>query len=183
MAPRRQAAIAGHVEPEQGDDVAGVQAEVEGVVVRTTVDWQGASFRLADQIPAMVQLKFANAAARGIGADDVEGLSALYMMIRACVYRGSGGPKPGEDGHDPKTWDAGDFTKFEDVADESCADNDELLEFVTEALGIINSRPTVPRSGSSSPARRTSQRSRGGSSSRAPRGADELTDVTELIAR
>jgi len=164
--------------------VADVQAATEGIVLDDKVDFKGQWFRLAGKIPAITQLKFAHAAARGIADDDMEGLSAMYMFIRACLHRSSGGPKPGEEGHDPATWDPGDFKRFEDLADETCADPDELLDFVTSCMEKIDARPTRPPSGSSSPASTTSGRSRDGSSSRrVPPGAEDLVPIDELVAR
>jgi len=163
--------------------VAEVQGEAEGVVVDDKVEFKGQWFRLADEIPAIVSLKFGHAAARGIDSADEEGLSALYMFIRACVYRGSGGPKPGEPGHDPETYDAGDFKRFEDLADESCASPDDLLDFVSDCMEKLNARPTAPASGSSSRGRRTSPKSKESSSSRrVPDGVDDLVSIDDLVA-
>jgi len=167
----------------EAPSAAEVQAAAEGVVLDDQVEFKGESFRLAEEVPALTQLKFAHAAARGIDSSDPEGMSAMYMFIRACIYRGSGGPKPGEDGHDPAAWQPGDFQRFEDHADATCAGPDELLDFVAACMEKINARPTRPRSGSPRSGSRMSPRSRAGSSSRrVPEGAEDLVSVDELVA-
>jgi hypothetical protein len=178
-----------------------MQAAAEGVALTDKVEFFGEEYRLAARVGLMPMLKFAHAANRGVGADDMEGMAALYAIIRDVVYRGE--PPCGDceackeaaglnNGDVPAAvpgcqyFEEGDWDRFERAAIDEQADGDQLLDFVHEAIEQISARPTNARSGSSSRARSTSPKSKERSprvvQGRAlPEGAEDLRPVDELL--
>src|SRR5262249_53505628 len=122
--------------PPADADVAAVQAAVEGVPAGDdqTVEFMGETFRIADHIGLMPLLKFAHASARGRSSGDMEGMAALYAMIRDCIWPGE--PACGDCGtcRDPATVPAqcpsyvpGDWDRFERTAIDKRAEDTDLL--------------------------------------------------------
>lgn len=188
-----KATIKATLEDADEQAVREVQAVSEGVELTGKAEFFGKQYRLADRVGLMPMLKFAHVAASGLGADDFEGMSAMYMLIRDVIYRGE--PACGEcaecqkDSPDPQRcpyYDAGDWEAFEAAAIGEQAEGDDLLEFVGEAMAQITARPTSARSGSSSQARRTSRKSKGASPApviqgRVPAGVEDLEPVEDLL--
>ena len=143
-----------------------IQAMSEGVVVGTErLAFLGESFRLGESIGLMPLMKFAHAANNGMDSDNMEGLAALYAMIRDTIH-------------------AEDWDRFERLAIDKHADGDELMAFVGKAIEAISARPTRRRSVSSGGAPPTSPSSTDSSSVKpAPAGAAELMSVDELMRR
>lgn len=110
-----------------------VQAAVEGVgpavgeIVGDArkVEFKGRAFRMAESIGLMPLLKFAHAQAQGIDANDMEGLVALYAVIRDCI-------------------DETEFAAFERHAMDTKAEGDELMALVQQCVSAISARPTLP---------------------------------------
>jgi hypothetical protein len=143
-----------------------MQAMSEGVVVDADrLEFLGEPFRLGESIGLMPLMKFAHAANNGLDSDNMEGLAALYAMIRDTIH--------------PEDWD-----RFERHAIDKHAEGDELMEFVGRAIEAISARPTKRRSVSSGGAPSTSPSSTEPSFVKpAPAGAAELMSVDELMRR
>lgn len=89
---------------------------------RTLERW-GQTFDLADKIGLMPLMRFAHLARAGVDTDDMEGLDAMYALLRQCFTA--------------ESWVA-----FEDAASRNLADGDELFGVVTDALAVMTARPT-----------------------------------------
>ena len=124
---------------------AQVQAAVEGVVRGDRIEFMGQWFRISDQVGVMPLMKFANAADNQIDTSDIAALSAIYDMLRDCIYAGTEADpdprvaalKPGEPGYDE-----GDWHKFERHAIRMKASAEDLLPVCQQTVEIITSRPT-----------------------------------------
>ncbi len=140
----------------------------EGTVIDNgKVELLGKQFRVAEKIGLMPLLKFASASE--MTTEDPRALSAVYSLLRDCIF--SGTPGCGEceactagDESTCKSYDKGDWAAFENHAMDTKADAEELLAVITQVLEIVSGRPTPPRAGSS-PGRRGTQRSSTGNSS------------------
>lgn len=110
---------------------AGTDVDVVGGALR--VEFMGEKFRVAEKLGAMPLLQYANAAREGLDSDSMEGLAAMYAMIRDCIA---------DD----------EWKRFERHATSTRADQAELLNVVTDVVAILTARPTVPP-GDSSPGR------------------------------
>jgi len=141
-----------------------MQGAVEGVMVDRQVELLGQSYRIADKIGLMPLLRFAHAAKKGMDADDMEGLAAVYDMLRDCI--------------DPSDWD-----RFERDATASKAEAEDLLGVVTQAIQVLTARPTSRPSDSSAGPSTTSASSTGSSSSPDTPDGVELVAVSELVRR
>lgn len=125
----------------------------EGTVTEgDKVELLGKKFRVAEKIGLMPLLKFASAS--DMSTDDPRALSAVYSMLRDCIYEG----KPGcgeckeckaDNEVMCKSYDKGDWTAFELHAMDTKADADQLLEVITKVMEIVSGRPTKQPSGSS----------------------------------
>ena len=154
--PRSRAAVGTHQ----------VQAAVEGVevVADRKVPFMGAEFRMAEQIGLMPLMHLAVAGKRGVDAADMDGLVAMYEVIRDCI-------------------DAGEWERFERHAVDSKADADDLMKVVQHVIEAISARPTSPPGGSSTGRPTTSASSRGSSSKTGTGPDDGLTSVDSLLGR
>lgn len=141
--------------------------EVAGEVVESgdKVELLGKSFRIAERIGLMPLLKFASAA--DVDTEDPRALSAMYSLLRDCIYAGT--PGCGECAEclakrdqNCKLYEKGDWGAFEEHAMVTKADADDLMEVVQKVLEVVSGRPTQPRAGTS-PGRRGT---RGGSTAR-----------------
>jgi len=133
---------------------ADIQAAVEGVPVGNRIEFMGEHYRIADKVGLMPLMRFAYAARKGTDADDMEGLAAIYDMLRDCL--------------DPADW-----IRFQDDATAKKADGDQLVAVVSQTIEVLTARPTEPPSDSSPGRSSTSTRSTGSSSSLdTPTGTD-----------
>jgi hypothetical protein len=114
----------------------------------------GESFAVAERIGLMPLMQFAVLAKGGADTDSMEGLVAIYELLRQCITDQ-------------------DWPRFEAHATRVRADGDELLEMVRDAVALITARPTSQPSDSSDGPPSTSGSSAGGSGS----------PVTSLIER
>jgi len=162
------------------------------------IPFLGRDFRMAENIGLMPLLKFSDAAE--IRVDDPRALSAMYALLRDCIYPGKPAcgecaacdPEPcgecegcteppgGEvhcyladrvDETQCADYDAGDWSAFERHAMDTRADADQLFDFLNIALEKITGRPTKPPARSSNGQRRSSGGSKGTSSGRRGRGS------------
>lgn len=159
-----------------------VQALSEGVVElddTNSIEFLGKRFGLADNIGLMPLLKFAHAAKAGLTSDDMEGLTAMYLLIRSCLDRsqaqavdGDGKPVFDDTGAPvwagPSQWDL-----FEAHAIETNADGEDLSAFINQAVTVVSARPRKRRGDSSASSPRTSPNSKESSSSPATRPVPE----------
>lgn len=111
-----------------------------------TIEYAGERFALADRIGLMPLMRFAHLARTGVDSDDMEGLDAMYALLRQCFT--------------DEAW-----TKFEDAATRQRADGEELMGVVKQAIEAIAARPTGRPSDSSDGPESTSESSAGDSSS------------------
>jgi hypothetical protein len=173
---------------------ADVQAAVEAVPVlddSNSLEFLGRRFRLAESIGLMALLKFAHSAKAGLTSDDMEGLNAMYLLIRSCLDRSqvqTRNPETGEPQFDPSgapVWDGpSQWELFEQHAIDENADGNDLSDLINRAIQVISSRPTKPRGGSSASSSRTSGSGKAASSSPGtrpiPPGFESMTPVAEL---
>jgi hypothetical protein len=174
--------------------VHAAQAIAEGVTVTGYVTFRGRTFRLGplagpDDSSLMPLLEFAHSAEAGFGAEDMTGLSAMWDMLHDCFVQSYA---CGEQGCEPCAadqfagcphFDAGDWPAFSRFARAVGAKGEELFTVVQQATEQMMARPTSARSGSSSPARENSGRSRASSSSpgTVPAAFLEAAERGELI--
>ena len=165
-----------------------LQAGIEGVPVNIesvplTVGGKVVGhFRIAESVGLMPLLKFAHAASSGLTEDSMEGMSAMYAMIRDCIHPGhecTCNMKPGEgrrhiDGCEyvPSDWD-----RFERTAIDSRAEGEDLMTVVETVMEVITARPTTPPSGSSPPDASSSPKSKRASPSRGSVVPPEARDL------
>jgi len=181
----------GDVDPVSTHDV---QLASEGVVEfddTNSIEFMGKRFGLAESIGLMPLLKFAHAAKQGLTSDDMEGLEAMYLLIRSCLDRSQTqavDPQTQEplfDDAGAPVWDGpSQWDLFEAHAIEVNADGDDLSGFINQAVQVVAARPRKPRGDSSASSRPTSPSSKASSSSPGirptPPGFENLTPVGSL---
>lgn len=173
-----------HEAPEQTTQTA--QASAEGVVLDDGdyLEFFGEKFRLADRVGIIPMLAFANASKKGLDSDDMEGLAAMYAMIRGVIHRpplfNADGTRSRDENGKPLR-DESEWQRFEALAEDECAEGDDVMSFVNKAMEVMAARPRKPREISSDGSRPTSESSRAGSSlpGTLP-GAEGLTPVSRL---
>lgn len=154
----------------------------DGVVDESgKVELLGRKFRVAEKIGLMPLLKFASAS--DMSTEDPRALSAVYSMLRDCIYEGrpgcgtcercTGDPENGVTGDQKmcKLYDKGDWADFEQHAIDTKADADELLEVISQVMEVISGRPTSPPPGSSAGRRVTQRVSTGNTSAKRGRAS------------
>lgn len=119
-----------------------------------TVAFKGREFALADSVGLMPLMRFAHIAKGGVDSADLEGLVAMYDLLRDCFT--------------PEAWE-----EFQDHATATKAQADELFGAVSEAIAVIAARPTGRPSDSSGGPSTTSTSSPAGSSSPVVRRLEE----------
>jgi hypothetical protein len=176
-------------QPHAGPDTHTVQAAAEGVVLDDgdRIEFLGEKFRLADRIGLMPMLAFAMASKRGLDSEDMEGLAAMYALIRDVVDQSR--PVETDDDGRPRTDETGapvyagpsEWMRFEDHAINEQADGEDLMEFVGRAMEVVSARPRRRRELSSGTSPRTSEKSKDASSSPGiPAQFQGLTAVADL---
>lgn len=145
-----------------------LQARSEGVEVvdDLAIDFLGERMRLRDRIGLMPLMAFAMASEAGGDTGDMKALSALYRLLRSCIH-------------------ADDWPRFEDHAEQTAADADDLLKVVGQAIEQVTARPTRRPAVSSAGPQTTSPNSNAPlSSSPSPQGEmADLVSIDELISR
>lgn len=157
-----------------------VQATVEGVPVSGQVvsadgkiEFMGAWFKIASSVGLMPLLEFAFASSKGLDSTDMEGLVALYAMIRDCIM----------DRTDCECGCKDEWNRFRRHATDTKAQADDLMDLVKKCIELISARPTSPPSDSSPGQRSTSPNSKGRSSSGVttrPELLEGMTSVADL---
>jgi hypothetical protein len=110
------------------------------------LQFEGQSFALATKVGLMPLMRFAHLAQKGIDAADMDGLVAIYDLLRNVIADE-------------------DWGRFEEHASVTRADGDDLLEVVKQAMAAISERPTDRPSDSSDGPQATSDSSADVSSS------------------
>lgn len=172
--------------PDDTPTTHAAQAAAEGVVIDDGdyLEFFDEKFRLADRVGIAPLVKFGNAANRGLDSDDMEGLAAMYSLIRSVIHRpplldDDGKQQVDENGK--KLRDEREWHRFMDLAEDEAAEGEEVMDFVNRAMEVMAARPRKPREISSGGSRRTSESSRDVSSWPATiPGADGLIPVSAL---
>jgi hypothetical protein len=119
---------------------------------------------MADKIGLMPLLRFAHASAKGVDSGDMQGLAAMYEVIRDCI--------------DEPEWD-----RFQQHAIDTKAESEELLQVVSDVIEVLSARPTGSPSGSANGRRRTSANSKGSSPRTDMSHGEGMTSVDSLLGR
>lgn len=149
------------------DTVHELQARSEGVEVIDDggVDFLGKRFRVRGKVGLMPLMAFAMTADSGKDTDDLKALSALYRLLRSCIH-------------------ADDWAKFEDHAEETAADAEDLLAVVGATMAAVTARPTRRPAVSSAGPQTTSANSKVPSTLRLVQSqAGDLEDAEAMRAR
>jgi hypothetical protein len=149
-------------------DALELQGMSEGVVVTgETVECMGGHYLIGDKVGLMPLMRFASASKAGIDSSEMEGLVAMYDMLRDCIH--------------PDDWD-----RFERDMTVKQAEGDDMMPVVGRVIEMLTARPTKRASASSPGPSSTTGPSTDGSSPpmpavrRVPAGADELIPVADL---
>jgi hypothetical protein len=167
------------------------QAAFAGIEVPDEVTFIDRRFRIAAKVPMMPLLQFANAAAQGTETGDMEGMAAMYNLLRSCIYAGHAPcgtceacirhSEPGAASTRPDlcpAFDRGDWDEFTRYATETGAGAEELFDVVSQTLTQVMARPTSQGSGSPRSGSATGQNSTG----RSPSPAAGLVAVADLVS-
>lgn len=87
------------------------------------IEFAGETFATADKIGLMPLMRFAKVAKAGADAQDMDGLAALYDLLKQCIA--------------PADWQ-----RFEDAADRTQAEGDELMGVIGKVFEALSERPT-----------------------------------------
>ncbi|GAB3884592.1 hypothetical protein [Terrabacter terrigena] len=137
--------------PDPTRDVTGAAAVAGELAAPAAVlTFQGEAFELAPRLGMMPLLKFAHLAKQDIDSNELDGLVAMYDLLRNVIA---------DD----------DWQRFEEHATLVRADGDDLMEVVSQAIEAITARPTARPSDSSGGPATTRPSSADDSSSRVVR--------------
>lgn len=162
-----------------------VQAAAEGVTEADydMVEFFGQKFRLAERVGIMPMLAFGNASKNGLDTDDMDGLAAMYRLIRSVIHRPALFDEHGHrvvDENGKTLRDESEWLRFEQVAEDELAEGEDVMGFVNQAMELMSARPRKPRSLSAGTSRPTSEKSRDDSSSPANPALAGMTRVADL---
>lgn len=118
------------------------KAEYEGDPI--TFTFCGEEFEIAHNVGGMPMLQFAAAAKSGVGSGDMDGLAAMFSMIRDCLkpdeYRA-----PTEEekaaGNTKPVLVQSEWNRFQDCAAKNRAPTALLMDICTAIYGAIAGRP------------------------------------------
>src|SRR4051794_13358253 len=132
----------------------------------------------------MPMLAFAAASKRGLDTEDMAGMAAMYAMIRDVIHRPKKFDDNGNRGMDEGTgrpaFDESEWRRFEELAIDEQADGEQLMEFVSEVMGVISARPPKRRGISSASSPTTSAKSKASSSSPVMREIPGMVPVADI---
>jgi len=147
------------------------------------VEFMGKEFAIANKIGLMPLMRFAHAAKSGLDSDDMEGMAAMYDMLRQCiadesvfVFQGRQITRAEANELPPEAVDSvvvfGGWDEFEAHATRERSDDlAELFGVVQKVMAILSERPTSRPSDSS-----------GGSQQTAPTSAEDSSSL-EVVRR
>lgn len=180
------------------DLVHEIQAAAEGAELvddGRSVEFLGARFRTADKVGLMPLMRFAMTARKGVQSDDLDGLAAMYTLIRDCIDQtrpqkavlDDNGEPVIQDG-EPVTEDDGasEWDRFEQHAIDAKAEAEDLFKVVSDVIQALSARPTRRPGDSSAGPQTTLVSSKVISSStatprRVPDGFEQMVPVTDLL--
>jgi hypothetical protein len=148
-----------------------------------SVEFFGQKFRLAERVGIMPMLAFGNASKRGLDSDDMEGLAAMYSLIRSVIHRPALTDEHGQrqvDVNGKALRDESEWTRFAELAEDELAEGEDVMEFVNRAMEVMSARPRRRREISSGTSPTTSEKSKAVSSSRATPPPPGLVRVADL---
>jgi hypothetical protein len=164
-----------------------VQAAVEGVpdIDDDKVEFMGERFRVAESVGLMPLLKFAHVSAKGVDSGDMEGLAALYSMIRGCIDHKRPQREEVDDQGNVSYVDAGpsEWDRFERHAIDNDAEDTDLMPVVQRAMEVISARPTKRRTGSSPGRRQISANSKASSLQTDTDADDGMISIDQFMGR
>lgn len=105
-----------------------VQSVTEGVEIvgdGRKVTFMGQEFRMAEKVGLMPLLHLAVVGKSGTDAADMEGLAALYEMIRDCI-------------------DESEWGRFQKHAIDTKADSDDIMKVVGDVIAAVTARKSNP---------------------------------------
>lgn len=170
-----------------------VQAAVEGVPTGDRLTFMGRSYKVAPTIGAMPYFRFAAMARHGVNMEDMEGVAAVFDMLRDCFVvappcdecetcRGTEKIEPDPDRCPHQ--DLGDWPRFEMDASRKKATPEDLMAVIQDAVQLIAARPTRRPADSSAGPSTTSPNSMGSSLPLdSLTGLGDLVSVDELMRR
>jgi hypothetical protein len=146
------------------------------VIVLQTIEFLGTEFAIADKVGRMPLLRVAHAAKSGLDSADMEGMAALYDILRQSiadeavyVFRGEQIDRKAYNDLPPEAVDEvtvyGGWDQFEEHATKTRADDEDLLGLVQRVMEKLTNRPTKQPSDSSAGLPSDATRSTGDSSS------------------
>lgn len=127
-------------------DLTPAAPEAAGPEVFDTFTFYGREFHTRNRISLMALVQYAHIAKQGVQADDIDGLDAMYGLIRQCVT--------------PDDWPV-----FLEVCDENSVDADTVFGVVKVVIAAAAARPSSRLSDSPPGSTNTSTSSRDDSSS------------------
>jgi hypothetical protein len=101
----------------------------EGVDTKRVVECMGKEFRVAAAVGLMPLLRFAYFAKQGVDSRDIEGMAAVYEMLKDCIHEE-------------------DWAAFEQHTIDNKGFIDDLLPVVQQAIQVISANPTGEQSNS-----------------------------------
>lgn len=141
-----------------------------------TVEFLDAEFAVSEKVGLMPLLRFAHAAKSGLDSADMEGMAAMYDMLRQCIAdkrvhqfqgriltKAEYGELPPEAVKQVVTY--GGWGEFEAHVTKARADDEQLLGLVQTVMTLLSSRPTSRPSASSDGPQQTTPTSAEDSSS------------------
>lgn len=176
--------------PGQNFTTQDVQEAIEGAVEmddENSIEFLDKRFRLAERIGLMPMLAFAAASKKGLDSADMDGLAAMFALIRDCIDQSreqavdaDGKPVFDDDGS-PRYEGPSQWMLFEQHCYDKQATGEELMEFIGKAMSAVAARPQLRRETSSGGSPLTSPKLKAVSSLRDTWPVEEgLTDVREL---
>lgn len=141
-----------------------------------SVEFLGAEFAIADKVGLMPLLRLAHAAKSGLDSADMEGMAALYDMLRQCladdavyVLNDAEMDRKAYDELPPEAVEQvvtfGGWDEFEAHATRMRSGDEDLMGIVQKVMTLLSERPTSRPSASSDGSQSTAPTSAEGSSS------------------
>lgn len=115
------------------------KAEVTGET--HTFEFYGETFEISPTVGVMPLLTFAHAAMSGLDTSEVEGMAAMYDMLRDCLS--------------PVDWQ-----RFKKVATDNRADGEVMLEVCRAVYGVVSGKDSSTPQTSTNGQSKTSRKSK-----------------------
>lgn len=109
-----------------------------------TIEFHGQRYTVAGKVGLMPLMRFAHTARAGTDTKDMDGLAAMYDLLRQCISTDQLGRDADGEPTGPTEWE-----RFEQAAYDARSDGEELMGVVAEVLKLLTDRPTGRPSDSS----------------------------------